>query len=266
MNKTVFISICSEQYLPHYRMLYNSLKQHAPNDSQILYYIGDVQENFDTKVDITEWYNNTVYTPVINKICSLRARVVLDAFNKGFQKVVFLGAKVEFFSSPDEIVGALDYHDAITTPHILEPLPEDGKFPSNSGVSFTGHISTDVIGFYNCPEIIKFLEWQDEIMKSQCITTSQTYLDQSWLNFLPFFVSNVHVFRNTKYNVAYYNYHQRELKFTGGKWMTKDGLLVCFQYSGLIPGEEHKVSKYQNRYVAEDEFLKFLKSYTERTK
>lgn len=257
---TAFICICSEEYLDYYNVLYESLKKYAPDCDQILYYIGEKDPEKFNVVNISDLYEkcNPSYNK-LERICSLRATVVLNAFKLGYDAVVFTGAKVEFFDDPFKLTDSLkviqDPNNAVVTPHILEPLPEDGKFPSNASVSFTGHISTDVVSFRNCPEIIKFLEWQDEIMRNNCKTTQHTYLDQSWLNFLPFFVDDVLILRDPAYNVAYWNYEQRGIKY-----------LVCFQYSGLNLDNPEIISTHQNRYKAEGEFLEFLKSYATRVK
>lgn len=252
---TAFICICSEEYLGYYNVLYNSLKKHAPYDDQILYFIGKDNSplNVGQTVDITQWFDESSYPDTLTKICSLRARAVLHAFDLGYDKVVFTGAKVEFFDYPGDLINVNS--NAVVTPHILEPLPEDGLFPSNAAVSWTGHISTDVVSFRDTTQTRKFLTWQDDIMKTKCNTTNYTYLDQSWLNFLPFFVDDVVILRDPAYNVAYWNYIQRDITD-----------IVCFQYSGLDLDNPVNISTHQNRYKAEGEFLKFLESYAERVK
>lgn len=264
--KTSFVCIASAQYINHYKILFDSVKKYSSNIHQLLYHIGDVQEPFDQKINITNWFNEAKYPDTLTKICSLRARVVLDAFEKGYDKVVFLGAKVEFFSNPNTIVDLLDKHNAVVTPHILQPLPEDGKMPSNASVSFTGHISTDLVAFKNTFQVKEFLKWQDSIMLTQCRTTPQTYLDQSWLNFLPYFVDGVYILKDLGYNVAYWCFDQRGLYLTDNDgWRMKDGSpLVAFQYSGLVKGKEHLISSHQNRNQATGDFLTFLKEYTSK--
>lgn len=265
----VFIAIASEEYLGYYKVLHDSIRKYYPNATQTLYYIGENSpKGFSEVYGINRWYDqlNPNYSK-LEKICSLRAKVVLDAFNEDYDKVVFLGAKVEFFHKSDELEKLLDDYDAVVTPHILEPLPEDGLLPSNASVAWTGHISTDVVAFKNTPEINKFLIWQDEIMKTKVKTTNYTYLDQSWLNFLPFFVPNVKILNHPGYNVAYWNYKQRDLKLNSGKWKVKDYYnMVCFQYSGLDLNAPQAISTHQNRYKADGDFLNFLTNYANRVK
>lgn len=269
-----YIAICTEEYLNYYRELYKSIKQHSPNANQILYFIGtNVPTEFDeVQVDISDWYFecDTKYNE-LTRICSLRARVVLDAFERGNDNVIFCGAKLKFFDKPLELENAIEHFNAVVTPHIMKPLPEDGKFPSNEQVSFTGHVSTDLVAFKNTPEIVEFLEWQDEIMKIKCQTSSKTYLDQSWLNFLPFFVGNVKILRDPSYNVAYWNYKQRNLQKLHGSWVVDTAYgskwkLTCFQFSGLPLDNPEKISTHQDREVAEGDFLEFLKDYAEKVK
>lgn len=273
----IYIAICTEEYIPYYRELYKSLKQYSPNSAQILYYIGNNEpKEFDDVININGWYDqcNDSYDK-LERICSLRAKVVLNAFNYG-DKIIFCGAKIKFYSEPLELENALDNFNAIVTPHITEPLPEDGKFPSNATVSFTGHISTDLVGFKRTPEVVDFLIWQDEIMETMVKTTKNTYLDQSWLNFLPFFVRNVKILRNPEYNVAYWNYKQRFLrKNENGDWVVRnsskdeylfDRKLICFQFSGLDVNSPETISTHQNRYTAEGDFLEFLTDYARKIK
>lgn len=257
-----FICICSEEYLSYYKVLFESIKIHYPKANQILYYVGEENSSlyqFDKVRIINDWYDKTSYSDKLTKICSLRARVILESFNEGFNKVVFTGAKVKFFNDPFKLIDPLsvlqDPFNAVVTPHILEPLPEDGFLPSNASVSWTGHISTDIVSFRDCPQIRKFLTWQDEIMKTKCNTTNYTYLDQSWLNFLPFFVDDVKILRDPAYNVAYWNYEQRKLND-----------IVCFQYSGIDLDNPQQISRHQNRYKAEGGYLKFLTDYCDEVK
>lgn len=260
--------ICSKEYLPHYRVLFNSLKKYDPNTRQLLFHIGDVQESFDEKIDITELYNQAGYLTPLEKICSLRARVVLDAFNRGYSKVVFLGAKLEFFQSPQMLWHYLSFYNAIGTPHITSPLPEDGRHPSNASVCFTGHLSTDLVAFKNVPQVVQFLTWQDEVMKTRCSTTENTYLDQSWLNFLPFFCDSVYIMKDVEHNFAYWKLHQDEIVEKDGVWMMKNSgkPLVSFQYSGLDIRSPERISSHQDRWTADGDFLKFLQSYADRIK
>lgn len=265
-----WVCICSEEYLGYYKVLYDSLNKYtSPYDKKLLYFIGkNPPKDLGEVIDITEWKTN--YTDQLERICSLRARVVLDAFIRGYDKVVFLGAKIEVFNkNVSMIFDLLDRNNAIGTYHILEPLPDDGFFPSNASVSFTGHVSTDYVAFKKAPEVIDFLYWLDETLKTKCKTTSQTYLDQSWLNFMPCFIKQTHVMRHEGTNVAYWNMFQRGMHKTKEGWRMKRGeYLHSFQYSGLDLENPENVSKHQNRYRLEkdSELYGFLKDYSDRVK
>src|SRR6266700_1293618 len=260
----VFVCICSEEYLPYYQVLYDSLKPYGIK--QLLYFIGEnVPTCYDEVINITHWYNeaNKFYNNKLQSICSLRARAVLDANLKGYNKICFTGAKLEFFQNPKNYFYDLINSDVIYTPHIIEPLPEDGLFPSNASVSFTGHISTDLIFFNTTSEkVIKFLKWQDNIMQTQCVNGPKTYLDQSWLNFLPSFVDFTHMDRNPALNCAYWRLNDNNFHKSNDMWCIEDNPLIAFQYSGLDINTPMGISTYQIRYTASGDLLEFLTIYS----
>lgn len=263
----VTVCICTEQYLGYYKQFLNSSKKHLTGCDNLLYYIGNSSPNLDCNIiNINDWAIKSKYSDILTTICSLRPRSVLDAF-KTYDRVLFVGAKIEFFSGGNLILQELNTNDAVTTPHILEPLPEDGLFPSNDSVSFTGHLSTDLVGFKNTPQIVKFLSWMDDMMVTKAETNQYKYLDQSYLNFLPYFANNVSIFKHLGTNVAYWNMYQREMKKENGVWRMKDGSpLVAFQYSGLDLDNPKSISRHQNRWTAEGDILEFLTDYARRVK
>lgn len=261
--KTAFICIASDLYLSNYKVLFDSVKKHVPHATQILYHIGYETPVFDKIININHLYNSTQYTDPLQIICSIRPLVVLNAFEQGYEKVVFTGADVEFFCYPDKL---LDNNNNVVLPHTLTPLPIDQNFPNQVGVIQTGHINSDTVAWVNTKETIEFLKWQYNTQKTHCVSGSSIFLDQSWLNCLPFFVDNVTILRDYSYNVAYYNLHERDIIEQNGVWWThnkpdnKIVKLCSFQYSGL-PEDLNKISKHQNRFKPSNDLMSFLQQY-----
>lgn len=252
MNKIACLSIVSKEYDKIYQVHLKSLQTFLPNCDHLRYKPDEFQSN---------------YKDIMQCICSIRPKAVLRAFKEGYETVIFLGADMEFFTEPTELFTLISSYNAIVTPHITNPLPNDGKFPNNESIAKTGHINSDLVVWKNCPEIVEFLKWQAKEMETKCISSNEIFLDQTWLNFLPFFVKDVYILLNPGYNVAYWCYNQRGLHFKNNKWlMSNNDPLVCFQYSGFDLNNSEIISKYQNRYRAEGDFLEFLKDYAKRIK
>lgn len=262
--KLALVCIASKEYLPRYKVLFDSVKRVNPFIKQILYQVsGDRPEWADEVVDVSHLMNR--YNRIEQNICSIRPWVVLDAFQKGYDIVGHLGADVEFFN--DFTYEVLGYHyKALVIPHITQPLPDDGKFPFLEGVARTGLINSDCIFFKNCPEIVDFLNWQSKRLETMCVQNDYHFLDQTSLNFLPAFVDDVVWLRHAGWNVAYWNVYERGLKKRedGAYFMGNGEPLVCFQYSGLDFQVPERLSVHQNRHTAEGLVLELLSDYVKK--
>lgn len=264
-NKQAVICIATDKYAKSWQILKQSLIENFSQTDILHYYIGTSPPGTES-INITNLYNKASYHDPLGKICSIRPTVVLDAFNKGYTKVIFLGADNEFFSNGDFLFNVLNYHNAFGVPHITNPIAEDGLMPCNASIAKTGHLNSDFVGFYKSEQVINFLKWQEETLKIQCIANNDVFLDQTWLNFLPMFVDNVHILRDETVNVAYYNLMQRNFNKIDGQWCIDRKPLVSFQYSGLDVNNPKKVSVHQNRLTASGDLLEFLELYATKVR
>lgn len=256
-----FVAICSESYIPYYRVHYQSILQHSRIEP-ILYYIGNnPPTDLGTVVDITHWKKN--YNDLLTHICAIRPKVVLDAFNRGYEQVLFLGADVVFFSDPDYIFNYTE--DVIITPHITQPLPEDGRFPSNETIAWSGYLNSDVVLWNATPNTKKFLEWQATIQETKCVNGPKTFLDQTWLNYVTSFLDAL-VWKDPAWNVSYWNFDQRNLNFKNNKPYVGTQPLAAYQFSGIDLGAPERISKHQNRHLATGDYLTFLIDYVNKVK
>ena len=195
----------------------------------------------------------------------MRLMIIKHVMNLGYKKIICLDSDMEIFDTLDNIYYKLDRNDIIVTPHISDPLPNDGLHPSMEGLVSAGNYNS---AFYACNSSTQsrnFLDWWYEIslLKGDLSPRDNHFAEQGWLRFVGDFVDNVLVLRDSGYNVAYWNVMQRDLQLLNEKWHTKDGPLVIYHHSGLENAS--KMSKYQNRYLAAGTYKEFLQSYLDRT-
>ncbi len=256
-----FVTICSEQYLPYYRVQYESIKKHS-NVEPLLYFIGDNEPtNLGTVINITSWKSN--YSDLLTHICSIRPNVVLDAFKRGYNEVLFLGADVVFYDNPDSIFNKIS--DVVITPHITSPLPEDGLFPSNETIAWAGYLNSDVVFWNNHGITRNFLNWQAKTQETKCVNGPKTFLDQTWLNYVTSFL-DAEIIKDPSWNVSYWNFKQRNLNFREGKPFVGNIPLLCYQFSGIDLHNPERISVHQNRETASGDMLVFLKEYIDKVK
>ncbi len=277
MNKTIFISCCSPEYLSKFKVLYNSIKTYISDVDTILYY-GDsnLPSDVGTAVDVSPWVKESPYSDPFYTYCHIRPKAVLDAFSRGYEKVILLGSDTEFFDYPKEMLTKLDDNQMVVTLYRTEPYEDapDNVFGNDFQVFINGQIQADFIGFSKSPETIKFLEYIVKQTKTKCKVDNTVMVDQGWLSLCFSFLDKVGIIRNLGYNVGSYNaidygLCKKTWYYLGGYvkelWTMRDGSrLVLYHYDGFEKGKEEKISKHQSRFTATGEYLEFLKEYGEK--
>ena len=267
--KTAFICVCSEKYLPNYKILYQSFVKSIGDDADIILYYGGHTNPTDIGmvINFSETINKTGYSNELYKYCAARPTAILNAFEQGYDNVVLMGADTEFFSYPYEVFSSLQDNDAFVTMYIHEPYEGDQNlFGNNLQVLENGQINADFIGFRKNKQTIKFIKWVEEQTATKCTINGKEYVDQVFFSMAFSFLEHVKVIRHQGYNVAHYNMFQRGMrKLLNGNWSLMNYQpLVLFHYAGLVKGQEEKISRHQNRYKAEGDILEFLKQYTSK--
>jgi hypothetical protein len=246
-----FISISSQQYLPNFLILYKSIKKFYPDSKIILWTFG----YFEIPVHVDERH----YVQFTNEFASKKARMCLDVLNGGHNQVVFLGADTEFFAPlPD-----MPFCNIAIVPHIIRPLPLDGKRTTEAACHFVGHCNADFIAMNNTTETKKALEWLDSRCQYACKMDACNgfWNEQSWLSLMPCIFDEVIVWRNMTVNVAYWNCHIYNLRKENGIYVTDGGRLSLFHYSGFDADKPEQMSRYQDRHVASGDILELYQRY-----
>lgn len=203
--------------------------------------------------DITHVYlfDNTNNKSYIDGLPKNRLETVLTMLEEGEDNIVLIGADCVFYSSIlSDIEFWLQDHDVLLTPHVLKPLPDDNLNPNMRGVYQTGHANADFIVFKNTDNTKNILRWLISCDMKNDISNGIFY-EQTWLSALPFIFDRVGIIRHEGYNVAYFNYHENR---------SLDNLRFI-QYSGYDKGSPEKMSRHQNRFVAEGKMLDYYKQY-----
>ena len=143
---------------------------------------------------------------------------------KKYDIVTYIDPDVLFFSELSELSDKTK--SIYLTPHILtSTIPYCGDASENELLKY---------GIYNCgfiairnTEVGKcFLQWWMEKLTNQCYSDAEygLYTDQKWVDFVPslFPLSDIMIIRNMGYNVAPWNYFEREVKFENNDFLIID--------------------------------------------
>jgi hypothetical protein len=224
----IAFTLCSNNYLAQAKTLGDSLKQWNP---EYLFYIGllDIKR---TEID----YEAEIGYPII--LCNeigipdfddLWKKYNIIEFNTCVKPFYFQYFIKEFFPidflyyiDPDILILndlttiEKEFNETskiLLTPHILSPIPLDGKTPGENLFLNYGIFNLGFLGLKN-PELSDpFLKWWEERTYHLGFdnTSKGLFVDQLWFNLVPVFFDNVKISGHPGLNMAPWNLHERKL-------------------------------------------------------
>jgi hypothetical protein len=145
---------------------------------------------------------------------------------------VYVDGDVEVLDPMDELIAAAAAHDVVLVPHVLDPVPRDGRLPDEPGLLGAGMYNGGLIAVRRSSG--PFLDWWEERLRRDGLGRPDMMMlaDQRWLDFVPVLFDH-HVLRDPTYDLAYWNLHERPTAWVDGRLCVVDRPVRCFHYSGL---------------------------------
>ena len=198
---------------------------------------------------------------------SLKAHLLKKLIAAGYDAVVFLDSDTGIYGSLGEVGIAAAKHGVALSPHVLQPPPRDGEYPSEVDILKYGLFNSGFIavGAGAGP----FLEWWSDHVRRDCIDdlASGLHVDQYWLQSVPLYFEHT-VLRDPTLHVAHWNVHERALEFVQDRFLVNGEPLRTFHFSGFDPERPEQLQRYPTRvpYRAEAEgnpaLLRLLRDYS----
>lgn len=164
----------------------------------------------------TELWNEITLKYDLTEFCtSIKPKCFKYFLNElGFSKVLYFDPDILFFNDIDYLLSLLDSYEMVLTPHISFPQKEyTGDLKENqflgSGVFNLGFCALRISNNINL-----ILDWWDNRLMSMCYSDVYEYLytDQHWMDLMPCFLGErLFVLRNIGYNLAPWNFFEREV-------------------------------------------------------
>lgn len=149
----------------------------------------------------------------------------------GVDAVIYADSDTLWFAEPTTLRSFLAQSPVALTPHALAPLPATAA-RRDGDIVRSGAFNAGFFAVRQSDEGHTFLRWWlDSLLAERCLEPEVAY-DQRWLDLAPVYFPFVGVFRDPGYNVAYWNYRQRELTLAPDSTLrVQDGPLVLFHFS-----------------------------------
>ena len=170
-------------------------------------------------------------------------------------EIVYLDSDIAVFDRFSEMIDLLKTNNLILVPHMLSPLPRPDQFytyPRRVDIFNSGLINAGcfAIRLSKCQDFLTF--WEEANFSPGAFFTAAGYqTDQHNLNWALVTVPDATVLRATRYNVAYWNLHDRDFRFQEGDppIFTVDGKnLASFHFSGYDVRDRLRLSTHDGRY------------------
>jgi len=261
-NRAIF-TIASANYIAYAATLMQSVREHHPDVSRFII-LADAPREFprldlaaellpctDISIPLLAnmalWYTTLEFNTAIKPFAF---RYLLE--DQGFNEVCYLDPDILLFAPLTHVWQALEQSEAVLTPHITEPLPEDGYSPSDHTLLKSGVYNLGFAAFRRTERTAEFIKWWAERCTAHCRvdTEANLFTDQRWMDFAPAFIEKLHILRHPGHNVAYWNLPHRSLTKDGsGRILVNGKDLIFYHFSGLVIDNASLLSRHENRYL-----------------
>ena len=194
------------------------------------------------------------------EVCCAGKPYIIDylARKRGVEKILYLDSDIYVFHPLTRMITLLSDQDFVVIPHTQAPYPNPERFdqrPSLGDIYGAGLVNAGMFGLrVNADSMAFIATWRD------LVTGPGAFLkelgqqhEQNFFNWVICFAPKVLVLRDPAYNVAYWNLHDRSLRYHQDdsercRWTVNGAPLVAFHFSGFSPKAPRVLSKHDNRY------------------
>jgi glycosyltransferase involved in cell wall biosynthesis len=271
-------TIIAKNYLAHARVLAESFQRHHPDGRcHVLVidetdgYIDAAEESFvlvrPDEIGLDSFEEMRGAYGVMELSTAVKPwllRHMLRTHDDG-TGIAYMDPDIQVVSRMTELEAELADHAIVLTPHVLHGMPRDGKKPSETDILMAGVYNLGFIGLSDRDDAHLMLDWWSERLLTDCHVAPERglFVDQRWVDFVPGLVSDLEIFRNPAYNIAYWNLPERELTLDGDAYLVDGQPLRFYHFSGYDPRRRASLSKHQTRVelTADATLLKLCDAY-----
>jgi glycosyltransferase involved in cell wall biosynthesis len=262
-------TIIAKNYVAQARVLARSFAEHHPDGGFWTLIIDDFSGHIDPSQEPFEvltpsdigcepFYDMAVRYNVLELSTAVKPWLLAHLMREVSGPVTYLDPDIRVFDTLEPLAELARLHGVVVTPHNSEPIPADGKRPSQIDIMIAGVYNLGYVTMAPGEDTERLLAWWSDRLRRDCRVDPVYgyFVDQRWFDLVPGFVSDYWVMRDPQYNVAYWNLHSRALQGEGRHYTVDGRPLAFFHFSGFDPESPSILSRHQNRVeVAEHSAL-----------
>lgn len=189
------------------------------------------------------------YTP-FEFVCACKPFAMRAVRQMGHVELVYVDADMWLYQPMNEVWEELKTASIILTPHLIQPLPDDGEFPSESEYLRCGTFNGGFIAIRADESGESMLDWWCNRMARDCIVDVMggVFVDQKWLNLVPGLFPSVKSLRHPGYNAGHWSLSQVSIEQgSTGHFCIGESPLVLFHFSKFLPEDPYSFERQQSR-------------------
>lgn len=243
--------------MPHARVLAESLLEHHPNGrfTTLVIDLGP-DERASESFDILSPYEIGLESREVHRMAMIYdlkefatavKPFLLKSLLSDSSDIVYMDPDIEVFAPLGDISELTRRHSIVLTPHTRAPVPRDGLVPDEQMILRAGIYNLGFIGV-GTRAAASFLEWWSERLSRDCrvAVEEELFVDQRWVDLVPVLFDHF-VLDDPTINVAYWNLHERAVRWTGQRYEVDGRPLRLFHFSGYDPRFPDRLSVHAGR-------------------
>lgn len=270
-------TIISKNYLAQARVLANSFHTYHP-DIPFFVLLADREDGcIDPSREPFELVHlDQLLIPNLNRFCFQYTILELNTAVKpyflsylfaeyGFRHLLYFDPDILILNELEPLFALLNQYAIVVTPHLTEPLPQDGFKPDELDILRAGTYNLGFVALASAKTTLLFLSWWQARLYEQCRMEPALgmHVDQRWVDLIPGFFPDVHILRDPGYNIAYWNLPARSISLKSGTVTVNNAPAYFFHFSGYHPETPEIVSQHSSRLRIENigQAAQLLKRY-----
>jgi hypothetical protein len=253
-------TIVAGNYLAQAGVLIDSYLAHHPGARFYLLVVDDVQPGISFPPSVTVLGPDDLRLPCfremsfkyeVTELCTaLKPSLLLHVLTERDEpNLVFFDPDIMVFRPLDELWALLATSNVVLLPHLLDPIPLDGRHPDEQDILAAGAYNLGFLGVNRSTETQRLLTWWQERLEDRCRVdvAHGLFVDQKWMDLVPSLFPSTSILRDDTYDVAYRNLHSRALGRCAECVNVNGRPLAFFHFSGYDPAQPRALSRHQTR-------------------
>jgi GT2 family glycosyltransferase/glycosyltransferase involved in cell wall biosynthesis len=258
-------TVINKAWLAHARALAESLRTHEP-DARLSVLVVDSLDGFvdpsaepfeilaPGDLEIADFAAMSARYDITELCCALKPAIIRHLLD-GDEPIVYLDSDVRVFAALDGLGDALREHPFLLTPHLLAPLGDDGREPSELAILLAGSSNLGFAAARSTPEVVELLQWWSARLRdgSRLDPAAGLVYDQRWTDLMPGISAQVGRWRDPGVNAGYWRAATSRFELRGGGVSVDGAPLRTFHFTGFEPQRPERLSKYDSRTTLADQ-------------